>query len=259
MLLKTYYQELTIMMTKRVLAAVTGLLMIGSIAGCAAVGAPTASALNQTPAATAGRTITVVGGGTASGAPDRATAQLGIETQSTTPEQATRANNEQMTKLIAALTAAGIDAKDIQTTYYSVYTEQRYKPETGEATGEIVYHASASLSVTIRDISQVGAVLDKAVTAGANNISGVSFSVADTTKLEATAREKAVADARARAADLARLFGGQVGDVIEISEVVTGGPVPMLDKAMGLGGGGTPIQPGQLSISMQLQVTFTLK
>jgi len=62
---------------------------------------------------------------------------LGIETQSTTPEQATRANNDQMTRLIDALKSAGIDAQDIQTTYYSVYTEQRYKPETGEATARL--------------------------------------------------------------------------------------------------------------------------
>jgi len=247
------------MMNKRVLTALTGLLLMASISGCAAVGAPTVSALSQAPAATQGRTITVVGGGTASGAPDRATAQLGIETQSTTPDQATRANNDQMTKLIAALKAAGIDEQDIQTTNYSVYTEQRFKPETGEATGEIIYHASASVSVIIRDISQVGMVLDKAVAAGANNISGVSFSVADTTKLEASAREKAVADARARAADLARLFGVEVGDVATISEVVTNSPVPMYDRATGMGGGGAPIQPGQLSISTQLQVTFNVK
>lgn len=246
------------MMSKRILAALTGLLIMGSIAGCAAVGAPPASAL-QAPTAIEGRTITVVGGGTASGAPDRATAQLGIETQSTTPEQATRANNDQMTKLIDALKAAGIDAKDIQTTYYSVYTEQRYKPETGEATGEIIYHASASLSVTIRDISQVGMVLDRAVAAGANNISGVSFSVADTTKLEADAREKAVTDARARAADLARLFGVEVGDVVEISEVINSSVSPVFDRAAGLGGGGAPIQPGQLSVSTQLQVAFNVK
>lgn len=244
---------------KRVLTVLVGLLIMGSVAGCAAVGAPTATALNQTPASASGRTITVVGGGSAAGAPDQATAQLGIETQSTTPEQATKANNEQMTKLIDALKSAGIDAADIQTAYYSVYTEQRFKPETGEATGETIYHASASLSVTIRDIKQVGVVLDKAVAAGANNISGVSFSVADTTKLEAAAREKAVADARARATDLARLFGVEVGEVATISEVVTSGPVPMYDRASGLGGGGTPIQPGQLSISTQLQVTFNVK
>ena len=247
------------MLSKRVLTTLAGLLIIGSIAGCAAVGAPTATALNQAPTSSAGRTITVVGSGTAAGAPDRATAQLGIETQSTTPEQATKANNDQMAKLIEALKSAGIAEQDIQTAYYSVYTEQRYKPETGEATGEIIYHTSSSLSVTIRDISQVGAVLDKAVTAGANNISGVSFSVADTTKLEAAAREKAVADARARATDLARLFGVEVGKVATISEVVTGGPVPVYDRATGMGGGGAPIQPGQLSISTQLQVTFSVK
>jgi uncharacterized protein YggE len=164
--------------------------------------------------------------------------------------------------VIKALKAAGIDEKDIQTSYYNVYSEQRFKPETGQSTGEYVYHASSSLNVTIRDLSKVGATLTAAIAAGANNVSGVSFSVADSSRLEAAAREKAVSDARARAADLARLFNAQVGDVVTISEVINGGPLPMYDKGAvaGLGGGGSvPIQPGQLSVSSQLQVTFEIK
>ncbi len=145
------------------------------------------------------RSITVVGTGSASAAPDLATAQIGVDTQAASPEEATRDNDARMTALVDALKAAGIDAKDIQTAYYNLYAEQRFRPETGEPTGEFTYRVSSSVSVKIRDLANVGAILSDAVTAGANNISGVYFSIEDTSALEAVAREKAVADAEARA------------------------------------------------------------
>ncbi len=261
---------------KMQLMIVMGLVIAMIASGCAAAATPSALASAQTngaadntgkaigstsQASTGSRTITVVGVGSASGMPDIATAQIGVDTQGASPEQVTRTNSDQLTAVIKALKAAGIDEKDIQTSYYNVYSEQRFKPETGQSTGEYVYHASSSLNVTIRDLSKVGAALTTAIAAGANNVSGVSFSVADSSKLEAAAREKAVNDARARAADLARLFNAQVGNVVTISEVINGGPLPVYARsaAAGLGGGGAPIQPGQLSVSSQLQVTFEIK
>jgi hypothetical protein len=118
---------------------------------------------------------------------------------------------------------------------------------------------SNGLSVQVHDLTQVGAVLGAAVDAGANSIAGVTFSFADTTALEATAREKAVADAKARAQSLAQLGGVELGEVVAISEVI-GGPSPVLYEFGGRGGGvGESIQPGQLEVRMQVQVSFAIK
>ncbi len=242
-----------------VVGAVT---VLAIVAGVILSAIPAASA-GPTRASDAGfqRSITVVGTGAASASPDVATAQVGVDTQSASPEEATRRNDEQMKSVLDALKAAGIAEADIQTAYYNLYAEQRYEPATGQATGEFTYRVSSSLSVKIRDLAKVGAVLTDAVRAGANNISGVFFSIEDTSALEAAAREEAVADARARAISLAQLSGVELGEVVIVSEVI-GGPGPIFyDRAaIGLGGGGgAPIQPGQLEVSMQVQVSFAIK
>lgn len=242
---------------------VGGLTVLAIVAGVILSALPAASARpSQAGESSAVRSITVVGTGSASAVPDLATAQIGVDTQAASPEEATRQNDEGIQTVIDALKAAGIDEKDIQTAYYNLYAEQRYRPETGEPTGEFTYRVSNSLSVKIRDLSQVGAILGEAVTAGANNISGVYFSIEDTTALEATAREKAVANAKAHAQSLAELSGVQLGEVAAVSEVITGGPGPVFYEraAAGLGGGGgAPIQPGQLEVSMQVQVSFAIQ
>jgi uncharacterized protein YggE len=119
------------------------------------------------------------------------------------------------------------------------------------------------VNVTVRDVAKLGDVLDKTVAAGANNIYGVNFSVDDTSKLEADARAKAIADAKARAENLAKLTGVTLGDVLSVSEVI-GGASPIFEGArasvaMGLGGGGAPIQPGELEVNMNVQVTYAIK
>jgi len=118
------------------------------------------------------------------------------------------------------------------------------------------------LTVKVRDLATVGEVLDAAVAAGANQIWGVSFTVEDRTAAEADARAKAMADARARAEALAELAEVKVGEVLSISEVITGGVGPMYYgvamEAAGMGGGGS-INPGELEYGTSIQVTYALK
>ncbi len=220
----------------------------------AAIGTGQAQASDGSPA----RTLTVVGSGSASAVPDLATAQIGVDTQAASPQPATRQNEKRLQAVIESLKAAGIAEPDIQTAYYNLYAEPLYDPAANALTGEFTYRVSNSLLVKVHDLTQVGTVLTAAVEAGANNISGVTFSIADTTALEATAREKAVADAKARAQSLAQLSGVGLGEVVAISEVI-GGPGPVLYELGGLGGGGEPIQPGQLEVRMQVQVSFAIK
>ncbi len=126
-------------------------------------------------------------------------------------------------------------------------------------TGKFTYRVSASLSVNVRDLSRLGKVLEDAVKAGANNIAGVSYGIQDRSTLEAAAREKAVADAKARAQALAQLSGVELGGVVSVSEVI-GGASPVVDRgSLGLGGGGgAPLQPGQLEVVTQVQVSFAI-
>ena len=241
-------------------------------AGCTVASTPAVSAVggpvvNQPamaqPAPSTGRGITVVGIGKASGTPDVAQVNVGVETEAASVQQAVADNKAKMTQLLDALKALGIAGKDIQTSNYGVFTERQPvpAPETKSSEGAPTYHVNNQVSVTVRDVNKLGDVLDKAVAAGANNIYGVSFSVADTSKLEADARARAIADAKARADSLAKLTGVTLGEVVSVSEVI-GGQGPVFDRvatAMGSGGGGAPIQPGELEVNMSVQVMFAIK
>ena len=207
----------------------------------------------------AGRVITVVGTGQASGAPDVANVNIGVETQSSNVQQAVADNRTKMTALLEALKGLGIADADINTSNYSVYTEQQ--PNTGATTPTtptLNYRTNNQVNVTVRDVSKLGDILDTVVTAGANSIYGVSFSVADTSKLEADARAKAMADAKARAQSLASLAGVNLGEVVSVSEV-SSGPVPLMRSEVGAGGGATPIQPGALDVNMSVQVSYAIQ
>lgn len=259
----------------RIVLIVSAILVVALVAGCSTVAAPAVSASSaqpsnvaggpivSQPAPSVGRGITVVGIGKASGTPDVANVSVGVETQAASVQQAVTENKAQMTKLLEALKALGIADKDIQTTNYGVFTERQPVPgpEGKGNVGAATYHVNNQVSVTVRDVNKLGDMLDKVVAAGANNIYGVNFSVADTSKLQADARAKAIADAKARAESLAKLTGVTLGEVVSVSEVI-GGTGPVFDRAataMGLGGGGAPIQPGEMEVNTSVQVTFAIK
>lgn len=253
------------MLGKRGLYGVVIVVVVAALAfgGLAVASAGGGSRSVAAAPVTAERGITVVGVGKVSGKPDVAHVTVGIETQAESLQTAVAENKVKMSALLNALKGQGLAEKDIRTSNYSVYTE-RLTPPMGTAqpveANQLIYHVTNQVDVTVRDVDQLGPVLDKAVAAGANNIYGVTFSVEDTTKLEADARAKAVADAQARAQDLAKLNGVQLGEVLSVSEVI-GGASPMYRAAEGLGGGGggTPVQPGELEMTVSLQITYALQ
>lgn len=236
--------------------------------GASAAGGPGGTGGGQTlayqagqPDSSAPRGITVVGAGTASGTPDVAHVDIGIDTQAGSVQQAVSDNKTKMNALLAALKSAGIADQDIRTTNYSVYTERPPVPTpSGNANSQTVtYHVANQVSVTVRDVNQLGGVLDKAVAAGANNIYGVNFGVKDPSQLQSDARARAVADAKARAESLAKSAGVTLGDVVSINEL-SGAPGPIFaPAAVGSGGGGAPIQPGELDVTVSVQVTYAIK
>ncbi|KPL18443.1 MAG: hypothetical protein AMJ93_13795 [Anaerolineae bacterium SM23_84] len=207
------------------------------------------------------RSITVVGMGKAYGTPDVANVTIGVETSDESVQKAVDDNAAKMTDIIAALKDLGIAGKDIQTSNFSVWAEREpQRLEVEGAEGPVTYRVNNQVSVKVRDLGLLGDVLDQVVAAGANNIYGIGFSVDDPSDLQAEARANAVEDARARAESLAELNGVQVGDVLSISEVITGaGPVYERAAAAVPYGAGAPIEPGELEVQMSVQITYAMQ
>jgi uncharacterized protein YggE len=203
------------------------------------------------------RSLTVNGSGTVSLTPDIAYIYVGVNTEDPDISQAVSQNNAQAQTLVDALKSMGIAAEDIQTSNFSVYSNSKTDPMTGQASSYI-YMVNNTVYVTVRDLSKLGAVLNTAVSAGANNINSVTFDVADKTAAQAQARQKAMDNAASLAGELAQTAKLTLGDIqtISYSEYT---PSPYY----GIGGGGAsapnasvPIQPGQLQISVSVSVTY---
>lgn len=240
-----------------VASAVMALLMGGLVFGL--VGTQPAPAAAQTNSGEP-RTITVVGEGKVKAKPDVAQAIIGVEIIRPEAKQASADAETTMTSVIDALTAQGVAAGDIQTSYYNIYVERPYGYDSSQS-NDVLYHVSNTVQVNIRDLSKVTTILGAAIEAGANTINGVTFDVAAPAELKASARQQAVENAKASAENLAQLSGVTLGEVVSVSEVVQGGSVPLYREfaaAQGIGGGG-PILPGDVEVAVQLQVAYAIQ
>lgn len=219
--------------------------------------------LIATPAAAAGsRSITVVGQGEAAGPPDRATINAGVQTLAPTVVESSRQNQAAIERMMQALREEGIREDDIQTADYAIWPEQHHDPRgTGEPTIS-GYRVNNTVRVTVKELERLGRVLAAVTDAGANSIHGINFSVEDAAALEAQARGAAMADARLRAEALAALAGVELGEVQSISMSPGGGyPVPMMGGRMDMAQAAPVpgISAGQLSIAVQVQVTYGIR
>lgn len=208
------------------------------------------------------RTITVTGFGSASGSPDIAYMNIGVETVDSDVAVALQENNTRMEAVMSALQDAGIAEEDIRTSNFNIYQDRSFGPG-GPPSSEppaAQYRVNNSVRITVRDIDTVGTILSTAVDAGANVINGVDFGLADRDSLEAEARVKAIEDARARAQQLADEIGAELGEVITVQETFGGAPGPYAEAA---GGGGfnaaLPISQGTLSVNISLNITFAIQ
>jgi uncharacterized protein YggE len=204
--------------------------------------------------------ISVSGQGVAVAAPDIASLSLGVSTLADTARQARDDAAASMTDLIASLTDNGIAEEDYHTSQFSIEPEVDYRPD-----GEQVilgYRVTSVLSVTVRDLDRVGEVIDDAVDAVGDpvRVQGVTFSIESPAAFQSGARAQAMADATTKAEELAELAGVDLGRPITISESSAGGEPPVFlraaEAAMDIE---TPISPGQLEITVTVQVTFAIQ
>jgi uncharacterized protein YggE len=228
-----------------ILAGVVGLLYARPVTAQASVGVPGM------------RQVTVVGHGEVKGAPDTATVQIGVETEAATAKDALAQNSAQAQAVQEKLTKLGVDAKDIQTSSFSI--NPTYGSDGRQVTG---YHVGNMVTAKIRQLDQAGTLLDQVVQAGANSIYGISFGVEKPEVLLDQARKAAIENAKVRATQLAGASGSAIGDVLVISENIGAQPIPMPMMARAEGapaGQAAPVQPGEQSFSVDVQVTFGLR
>lgn len=236
------------------------LFILGIVLLALALGAcsPTIQAEATPPA----RTLNVTGTGQVFLAPDIAYIYIGVHTEEATAAKAVAANNSETQQVIEALKAAGVDAKDIRTTNFSIWPNQQYGPE-GQQLGTR-YVVDNSVFVTVRELDDLGDLLDAAVSAGANSINSIQFDVADKTEALKKAREEAVKKAEEQAGELANLSGVDLGEIQSIGFYDTA-PVPFMGDFCKGGGGAmapeasVPIQPGQLTLTATVSVSYEIK
>lgn len=245
------------------LVVTTTLLLIAAFIVNTASPTPAAMAREERLSVPNSHSVTVVGEGTVSIEPDIATASIGVEVVRPTVREASIAAQTIMEDVQAALLSQNIDETDIQTRYFSIFAEN-FGPGGLLDEDAVRYRVSNMVTITIRDLESIGDVLDAAIDSGANNIYGVDFSLADPALVESEARARAVADAFEKAEELADIIGVGVGEVMGISEIIGqgggffGGNFSRMAAAE-MGGGSGPISPGELSLTMQLQITYELR
>jgi uncharacterized protein YggE len=207
------------------------------------------------------RTLSVSGSGEAFLAPDIAYIYIGVHTENATAAEAVSENTSSTQALIQAIQEFGIDPKDIRTTNFSIYPMDRFDPATGLPSGEKTYAVDNTVYVTVRELARLGDLLDTAVQAGANTVNSIQFDVADKDAALQQARAEALKDAQAQAQALAQSAGLSLGEIRSIN-FLDAQPYPIFD---GRGGGAgvpeaaVPIQPGQLTFTVNVSVTYELQ
>ena len=199
--------------------------------------------------------INVTGTGTVEAAPDIATLMIGVTTQADTAAAALAANSAALDAVLARLTEAGVAPGDMQTSNLSLNPNW-----TGyEVNAPVIssYIASNMLTITIRKLDTIGAVLDASVADGANTLNGLVFAVADPKPLLDEARKEAVADARAKAKLLAEAAGVKLGKIVSIAETtVQDMPLPMYKAE--LAAAPVPVVGGEVGMSASISIFFEI-
>ena len=207
-------------------------------------------------AAKPARTLTLSATGSINSKPDMASITTGIETEAVRARDALDDNNDIMASMMKSLKAAGLDDRDIATTQFSV--QPRYQHfKNGRAPKTIGYKVINSLRITVRDLEDLGAVLDRLVTLGSNRISGIRFGLKEPSKTMDEARKKAMEKVMEKAALYARAADVSLGPITSISEQVNRNfPRPMEMRSMRAGP--VPIAAGQHTTQITVHVKWTL-
>jgi uncharacterized protein YggE len=235
-----------------------GMTALAAPAGVAA--AARANAQEATPRATAAApgTIRTLGNGSVPLAPDAASVVVGVDVSAPALADAQAEATATMEAILEAIAAQGIPDEDVQTAGYMVNPLRDIDPVTGAQGAVTSFQVTNTVNVKVSNVAELGTLLDAVVTAGANNIFGITFFNDEPGAAATEARGLAVEDARTKAQELADAAGLSLGRILSINEV--GSMVgPLFDTAQAGGrAGGPPIAPGTNAITANVEVTFEL-
>lgn len=259
-MVKKVIQGEKIMKNKTLTLAIPVLLLATLVLGACQL-APAANAQNTlTPVQSTSdlRTISVTGTGEVILVPDMAYINVGIHTEAEDVTSAVSANNQQAASITEAIVAMGVEEKDIQTSNFNVYSMNRY-----DNMSNIIgttFAVDNTLYIIVRDLPKLSEMLDAALSAGANQIYGISFDIADRSGAIARARDLAIQDAEAKANAVAETAGVALGKIHNISIVNTSYVQPL--AGYGRGGGmaedasTVPISAGQIVVTANADLVY---
>lgn len=204
-------------------------------------------------------TITLNGRGTVDHAPDIAMITLGVSVEAETASTAMSQQTTKMNGVFAAVKAAGVADRDMQTSNLSLNPVYEYpNNQRPRLTG---YNASNQITIKVRDLKNLGKTLDAVVKGGGNTINGVSFSIDKPESFQNDARIAAIKDAAAKAELYANAVGYKVKRIVTVSEQeYYPQPVPMMARMMNQDAAAesTPVAAGEVSLTQNVNVTFEL-
>lgn len=207
--------------------------------------------------------ISVTGSGVVYVVPDLAYINVGVRSQGDTVAEALELNNAQAKAIKDTLVSQGVAELDIQTSSFNVYPLSDYDYQ--GIVSSTYFSVENNVYVMVRNLDNLGAILDAVASSGANNIYGISFSLSDKTEAQSTARQLAVESAKVQAQELADVAGVEVGEILMILSSYSY-PIDAYSY-YGIGGGGgdyayaesVPTTSGQIQISADVTMIFVIK
>ena len=235
--------------------------LAATLVSASLIGGLSSLAAQEVSNAPRGPTLTVTGEGRATAIPDMARFSTGVVSDGKTAREALDANSTAVANMITALKGAGIEARDIATSGFSV--QPQYAPPKKDSTEPprvTGYQVQNTVSVRLRDLARLGDLLDKMVTSGANQIGGIAFDIAEPAKLEDKARVAAVEDARHQAELIAQASGVRLVRIVTVTG--NGGMRPMgraMAAPMLMKADSVPVEAGETEVQASVSVTYEIE
>jgi len=205
--------------------------------------------------------LQVTGNAVITAAPDLARITLGVETSSTSAEEAVSENAQRMDSVLAALRALGVEQSAMTTSGYNVYSyDNTFGRSTPAEEITTTYHVQNGITITTENLDEVGLIVDTAVKAGANQVRNVTFDIADKQDMQLQALQVAIEQALTKANVMAQSAGETIGGIVSIDEeygtyVAKSEAMPMM--AVGFDGGAqTSISPGEIEVTARVTMEF---